>query len=211
MIILRYSDLFLPSPYDAANSIPFYLNPYAWEVVAKNAAFFEFYREQTLRLDRPKYGVSENYITAFFNALDGFEAKFSRKQSSEFEAALKVLTYSGCNCAGNLLDSWDFASTDGKKQLMLPVERFYYGPNYGSGRHVRLGYMEIKGSGRNVCSVRSDHRHGWGGMDTLEGLAELFYVERTNSIAPLGAVDITFLSFVGKDNQVALIAEEGSR
>lgn len=76
----------------------------------------------------------------------------------------------------------------GARVFGAEIERFYSGGNVGSGRHVRLGDVELKGAGRNVTATRPDWLHSWGGLSFEKAVLELVYARIIDAIAPLGAV-----------------------
>ena len=86
---------------------------------------------------------------------------------------------------------------DAPTVVPLPVERYYRGGNFGSGRHVLVDQIELKGVGQNPCSARSDWRHRWGGQELDEAVRELVSASHADSCSPAGAVPVYATFFVG--------------
>ena len=100
----------------------------------------------------------------------------------------------------------------GERVAMLEVERFFQGGNSGSGRHVRIGPLEIKGSGRNAMATRPDWYHSWGGLEFGKVVLELVYARLVDAIAPLGAVPcVGGLFLLHEGTPLAYVPDETAR
>ena len=181
------------SPYRRVPSMPFYVN---FKELGRLVRAREFLREYEKAPD-PVSPVNEADLMSRYMSV----YHRSGKQWNEDVISISDLV-SDCVLLSEL------SAEPGETKpgaFCLPVERFYGLGNPGSGRHVRFSDIELKGSGRNRCSLREDWLHAWGGMELMEVLSELFLSKSIDAISPMGAVPLVFGALYQRQSRPAVI------
>jgi hypothetical protein len=89
-----------------------------------------------------------------------------------------------------------------KNNFFLMTEKFFWNwptTNLGSGRHVLLLDMQIKGCGRTPLAIRHDHSHTWGGHYLWQAIKGYVVSNLFEGAAPLGILKIPYVAAQNSD------------